>query len=66
MEADLKALESKLVQLIAVCQRLKSENHNLRQELALSQSDARSLKETMSQAEGRLQAIIEQLPEGLL
>jgi cell division protein ZapB len=64
MESDLKALEGKLAQLIAVCQLLKSENHSLRQELAQSQSDARSLKDTMSQAEIRLQSIIEQLPEG--
>ncbi len=66
MEADLKALEGKLAQLIAICQRLKSENHSLRQELALAQSDARQLKDTMSQAESRLQSIIEQLPEGTL
>ncbi len=66
MEADLKALEGKLAQLIAVCQRLKGENHSLRQELAQSQSDSRSLKETMSRAESRLQAILEQLPEDVL
>jgi len=66
MEADLKALEGKLAQLIAVCQHLKSENHSLRQELAQSQSDARQLKDTMMQAESRLQSIIEQLPEGTL
>lgn len=66
MEADLKALEGKLAQLIAVCRHLKSENHSLRQELAQSQSDARQLKDTMMQAESRLQSIIEQLPEGTL
>ena len=66
MEADLKALEDKLAQFIALCQRLKSENHQLRQELAQAQNDARQLKDNMTQAGNRLQAIIEQLPEGSL
>lgn len=66
MDADLKALEDKLAQFIALCQRLKSENHSLRQELAQSQSDAKLLKESMAQAGSRLQAVIEKLPEGVL
>jgi|APLak6261659120_1056016.scaffolds.fasta_scaffold308729_1 cell division protein ZapB len=66
MEADLKALEGKLAQFIALCQHLKSENHSLRQELAQSQSDSRLLKDNMAQAGERLQSIIEKLPEGTL
>jgi cell division protein ZapB len=66
MEADLKALEGKLSQFIALCLRLKNENHSLRQELAQSQNDVRQLKDTMAQAESQLQNIIEQLPEGTL
>ncbi len=66
METDLKALESKLAQFIALSQRLKSENHQLRQELAQAQSDARLLKDNMAQAQNRLQSIIENLPEGTL
>jgi cell division protein ZapB len=64
MEADLKALEAKLAQFIAFSQHLRNENHSLRQELALAQSEARSLKDNMGHAESRLQSIIEQLPEG--
>lgn len=64
MEDDLKALEDKLAQFIALCQHLKSENHSLRQELAQSQSNSRLLKDSMAQAENQLQSIIEQLPEG--
>jgi cell division protein ZapB len=63
MEADLKALEDKLTQFIAVCDRLKSENHSLRQELAQSQSDLKRLKEHVAQAENRLLALLETLPE---
>lgn len=66
METDLKALESKLAQFIALCQHLKSENHQLRQELAQAQSDTRLLKDNMAQAQNRLQTIIEHLPEGSL
>jgi len=63
MEADLKTLEDKLTQFIALCRHLKSDNHTLRQELAQARSDVKVLRENMTEAETRLQAIIEQLPE---
>jgi cell division protein ZapB len=66
MEADLKTLEDKLTQFIALCQHLKSDNHSLRQELAQAQSDVRVLKDNMAEAESRVQSIIERLPEGTL
>ncbi|MCX7627122.1 MAG: hypothetical protein N2Z69_01720 [Methylophilaceae bacterium] len=63
MEADLKALEDKLTQFIALYNRLKSENHSLRQELAQSQSDIRLLKEHLAEASNRLAALLEKLPD---
>ena len=64
MEADLKALEEKVTQLIALCQSLRSENLELRQDLAQAQDDTRQLKENMALASARLEALIERLPEG--
>jgi cell division protein ZapB len=63
MEADLKALEQKMTQLISLCQQLRTENLDLRQELAQAQSDARLLKENMELAGERLQVLIAGLPE---
>ena len=65
METDLNSLEQKLTQFIALCHHLRSENHSLRQELAQAKNDSRVMMENMAQAETRLMAIIEQLPEGL-
>jgi cell division protein ZapB len=62
MEADLKILEEKLGQLIALCQTLRSENLELRQDLAQAQDDARQLRDNMTLASQRIQALIERLP----
>ncbi len=61
--ADLKALEDKLMQLIALCQLLRSENIELRQNLAQAQDDTKQLKDSMTKASTRLGALIEQLPQ---
>ena len=63
MEADLKALEDKLKQLIALCQSLRDENLELRQDLAQAQDDVKQLKDNMLQAGTRLEAILQRLPE---
>jgi cell division protein ZapB len=63
MDADLKTLEDSLVRFIELNQRLKTENHHLRQELAVAQSDARQLKENMLTASEKLQSIMQSLPE---
>ncbi len=63
MESDLTALEQKVAQLIGLCQRLRTENIDLRQALAQSQNDVKQLKEDMALAGNRLQALIASLPE---
>jgi len=64
MEADLKTLEAKVTQLIGLCRQLRSENLELRQELAQAQDDRKQLKENMALASDRLEALIESLPGG--
>jgi cell division protein ZapB len=66
MEADLKALEEKLAQLIALCQLLRSENLELRQDLAQAQDDTKQLKDNMALASTRLEALIERLPQDVV
>ncbi|MCB5190149.1 hypothetical protein LG198_05355 [Methylobacillus arboreus] len=66
MNADLITLEEKLAQLISLCQLLRAENLELRQELVRSQDDNKQLKENMELASHKLQALIERLPEGTI
>jgi len=62
MDADLKALEEKVTRLIALCQSLREENVQLRQDLAQAQDDSRQLRDNMTQATARLEALIDRLP----
>lgn len=64
MDADLKALEEKVAQLLALFQSLRAENLELRQELAQAQDETKQIKEQMAKASSRLQVLIDQLPEG--
>lgn len=63
MDADLKSLENKLSQLITLCQTLRAQNADLRQELVQAQSETKQLKENIALVSTRLEAVIERLPE---
>jgi predicted nuclease with TOPRIM domain len=63
MDADLKALEEKLTQLIAQTRLLRSENLGLRQELEQAQDNVKHLKGNMMLASTRLEALIGRLPD---
>ena len=63
MESELKSLEQKLNQFVELCQRLRSDNQQLRQELASAQSENRQLTEKIGTASNRLETLILQLPE---
>ncbi|BCM23866.1 hypothetical protein ZMTM_01250 [Methyloradius palustris] len=63
METDLNVLEAKLTQLIELCQSLRAENLQLRQELAQGRDDTKQLKSQMTEASARLEALIERLPQ---
>lgn len=63
MEADLIILEEKLNRLLALCQKLRAENTQLRQSLIQAQDDAEQLKSNMAMASQRLRSLIERLPQ---
>jgi cell division protein ZapB len=66
MDADLKALEEKISQLVQLCRSLREDNIELRQSLALVQEADRQLKARMQQAQIRIKSIIDRLPEDVL
>lgn len=63
MEADLKALEQKLGQFVEMCQRLRADNQQLRQQLASAISDNKQLNDKIGTATNRLENLLQQIPE---
>jgi cell division protein ZapB len=63
MDADLKSLEHKLSQFVELCQRLRADNQQLRQELAAAVSSNQQLTEKIGTATNRLESLLNQIPE---
>lgn len=63
MEAELKSLEQKINQFVELCQRLRSDNQQLRQQLAAALNESRQLEEKISNATSRLENLLNQIPE---
>ena len=63
MDAELKSLESKIGQFVALCQRLRTDNHQLRQQLAAIQNENQQLLGKVSDARTRLETLLTQIPE---
>jgi len=63
METELKSLEQKLTQFVELCQRLRTDNQQLRQQLASALSENKQLTEKIGTAGDRLETLLMQLPE---
>ena len=63
MEADLDSLEQKVTLLIAHARELHVANEALRRDLRDVQEQNRTLSQRMQQASGRLDALLDRLPE---
>jgi cell division protein ZapB len=66
MHSELDSLDQKLAQLVRLTQQLRSENHQLRQELASSLSQNRQNRDKIERASVRLEGILAQLPDNAL
>jgi len=64
MEADLRVLDEKVGQLVELCKRLRTENHELRQQLAHSINENKLLGEKVNAAKLRIESLLASLPEG--
>jgi len=62
VEAEFSSLETKVAQFVSVCERLRAENHDLRQQLAAARTDARRLNEKIDGAKARLEGLLSRLP----
>jgi cell division protein ZapB len=63
METELKSLEQKLNQVVELFHRLRTDNQELRQQLASALSENKQLAEKIGSASDRLENLLHQLPE---
>jgi cell division protein ZapB len=62
MDSELKSLEDKIGQFVELCQRLRADNQELRQQLASAVSQSKRLEEKINGAAARLETLLSQLP----
>ena len=62
METEFTSLEAKVAQFVTLCERLRAENHDLRQQLAAARGDAKRLNEKINGAKARLEGLLSRLP----
>ena len=62
MEAELNSLETKVAQFVSLCEKLRAENRDLRQQLAAARNDSKNLHEKIDGAKVRLEGLIARLP----
>ena len=64
MEAELNALDDKVTQLAQLCQKLRKDNNQLRQQLVTAQGESKRLAEKVNTATSRLEGLLNQIPDG--
>ena len=62
METEFNSLEAKVAQFLSLCERLRAENVELRQQLAAARNDAKRLHEKIDTARARLEGLLARLP----
>jgi cell division protein ZapB len=62
VETEFNSLEAKVEQFVELCERLRAENSELRQQLAAAQNDAKRLNEKIDGAKSRLEGLLNRLP----
>ena len=63
MDAEFDTLDGKIDQFLQLCQRLKSENKELRLQLVSAQNDVKLLEGKVDGAKSRLEILLRQIPE---
>jgi cell division protein ZapB len=62
VETEFTSLEAKVAQFVTLCERLRAENVELRQQLAAARNDAKRLHEKIDGAKARLEGPLSKLP----
>jgi cell division protein ZapB len=64
MEAELNTLDEKIALLAKLCQKLRGDNTQLRQQLASAQTENKRLADKVSTAKTRIESLLNQIPDG--
>jgi len=62
VETEFNSLEAKVAQFVTLCERLRAENVELRQQLVAARTDAKRLNDKIDGAKERLAGLISRLP----
>jgi cell division protein ZapB len=62
VESEFNSLEAKVAQFVALCERLRAENIQLRQDLLSARNDAKRLNEKIDGAKLKLEKLVSRLP----
>ena len=62
VEAEFNSLEAKVAQFVSLCERLRAENNELKQQLAAARTDAKRLHDKIDGARARLEGLLSRLP----
>ena len=63
VDAEFNSLETKVAQFVGMCERLRAENHDLRQQLATAKNDAKRLNERIEGAKVKLENLLARIPD---
>jgi cell division protein ZapB len=63
MDAELNALDEKIAQLAKLCQKLRGDNTQLRQQLASAQTENKRLTDKVAAARTRIESLLNQIPD---
>ena len=63
VDAEFNSLEVKVGQFVGLCERLRAENHDLRQQLATARNDAKRLNERIEGAKVKLESLLARMPD---
>ena len=63
VDAEFDSLEAKVAQFVGLCERLRADNHDLRQQLATAKNDAKRLNERIEGAKVKLESLLARLPD---
>src|SRR6185295_14737707 len=63
VDAEFNSLEVKVDQFVGLCERLRTENHDLRQQLATAKNDAKRLNERIEGAKLKLESLLARIPD---
>ena len=63
VDAEFNSLDAKVAQFVGLCERLRAENHDLRQQLATAKNDAKRLNERIEGAKVKLEKLLARIPD---